>query len=500
MKKFDLNIEQVLENWEVYHALREIIANALDEQTITQTEEIQIKLGSDGTWRIRDFGRGLQYIHFTQNENQEKLSHPNLIGRFGVGLKDAMATFDRHGIGVEILSQHGRFTLGKSTKHAFEDVMTLHAYIEEPLNPSFKGTEFILTNVPKDEVQKAKQLFLVFSNEEILSTVQYGEILKRRGETSNIYINGVKVAEEENFLFSYNITSLTKAMKKELNRERTNVGRTAYSTRVKQILLENQEPHTTKKLVESLNRFTAGEMPVELSWKDVAIHSCKILNAREDVIFMTPSEAMHHSSIVDDVSGYDYRIVTIPDNLSSALANIKDITGNPIRDIRTFVEEMRENLTYKVVPLEILTKEERSIWNMKEHVLGLISSGPNNVTDVKLVDRINFAFDRNETLGLWQGDSGTILIARSQLSSLEAFAGTLLHERAHASSGRPDVDRGFEFELTDYIGKLTSMLLQQNLAEHSQIELRETSTSSKDLEHEPSSPGFFERFFGSRKR
>lgn len=138
MKKFDLNIEQVLENWEVYHALREIIANALNEQTITQTEEIQIKLDSDGKWRIRDFGRGLQYIHFTQNENQEKLSHPNLIGRFGVGLKGAMATFDRHGIGVEILSKHGRFTLGKSTKHAFEDVMTLHAYIEEPLNPRFE--------------------------------------------------------------------------------------------------------------------------------------------------------------------------------------------------------------------------------------------------------------------------------------------------------------------------------------------------------------------------
>lgn len=32
---FDLNIEQVLENWEVCHAVREIIANALDETTLT---------------------------------------------------------------------------------------------------------------------------------------------------------------------------------------------------------------------------------------------------------------------------------------------------------------------------------------------------------------------------------------------------------------------------------------------------------------------------------
>ena len=29
-KVFDLNIEDVLENWEPYHAIREVIANALD--------------------------------------------------------------------------------------------------------------------------------------------------------------------------------------------------------------------------------------------------------------------------------------------------------------------------------------------------------------------------------------------------------------------------------------------------------------------------------------
>ena len=40
---FDLNIEKILGGWEVYHAIREIIANALDEQIVTQTEEISIR-------------------------------------------------------------------------------------------------------------------------------------------------------------------------------------------------------------------------------------------------------------------------------------------------------------------------------------------------------------------------------------------------------------------------------------------------------------------------
>ena len=40
MREFDLNIEKILESWEVYHAVREIIANALDEQILTNTKDI----------------------------------------------------------------------------------------------------------------------------------------------------------------------------------------------------------------------------------------------------------------------------------------------------------------------------------------------------------------------------------------------------------------------------------------------------------------------------
>jgi len=96
MRKFDLNIEEVLEDWEVYHAIREIIANAIDEQILTKTKDIEIKKEKN-CFVIRDYGRGLKYEHLTQNEDKEKISHPELvIGKFGVGLKDALATFDRH--------------------------------------------------------------------------------------------------------------------------------------------------------------------------------------------------------------------------------------------------------------------------------------------------------------------------------------------------------------------------------------------------------------------
>src|ERR1700733_7351852 len=96
MREFDLNIERMLENWTVAHALREVIANALDEQALTGTSEPQIFRDAGGRWHIRDWGRGLRYEHLTQNENKEKLAYPDkVVGKFGVGLKDALAKFDR---------------------------------------------------------------------------------------------------------------------------------------------------------------------------------------------------------------------------------------------------------------------------------------------------------------------------------------------------------------------------------------------------------------------
>jgi len=136
MKKFDLNIEKILENWEIFHAIRELIANALDEQLLTNTGEVEILKRGDA-WIIRDFGRGLKYTHLTQNENQEKLSNLSVIGKFGIGLKDALATFDRKGIKVVAKLKYSQITIAKSEKSGFNDISTLHAIIDAPINTVF---------------------------------------------------------------------------------------------------------------------------------------------------------------------------------------------------------------------------------------------------------------------------------------------------------------------------------------------------------------------------
>lgn len=237
IREFDLNIEKILENWEVYHAIREIIANALDEQILTRTKNIDIYQDDSSWWHIKDYGRGLNYHHLTQNENDEKLNNDKLIGRFGVGLKDALATLYRHNIKVKIKSKYGDITLKAASKVGFEDIITLHAEILPPENENMIGTDFCLFGCAADDIEKAKSLFLSFTNDDILETTKYGQVIQKNGADSIIYINGVKVAQEDNFLFSYNITLLNSQIKKALNRERTNVGRSAYTSRIKDILL-----------------------------------------------------------------------------------------------------------------------------------------------------------------------------------------------------------------------------------------------------------------------
>lgn len=475
MKKFDLNIEKVLEDWEIYHGVREIIANALDEQVLSQSKEIEIFQVGDDFWHIRDYGRGIKYEHLTQKENEEKLQNSKLIGKFGVGLKDALATFDRRGIKVLIRSAYGEITLGKSEKYDFEDVVTLHAYLSPPSDYKFIGTDFILQGLTKDDVNKAKNLFLKFAGENILEITPFGEILQKKksvadlqklqGPVAKIYINGVKVAEEENFLFSYNITSLNTAIKKALNRERTNVGRTAYTDRIKAILLSCKNKLVAEELTKDLKEFETGYIHDELKWSDVSAHAAKLLNSSENekVVFCTPNEIMHSPSIVYKALNEGYRVVTIPNNVERKISGQIDIAGKPILDFNQFRQEWNNSFEFKFVDIKNLTSSEKTIFDKTEKIIEIIGGLPTNVREIKISETMRMqTFSNSEAVGLWEANTGRIIIKRDQLKNIEQYAGILLHEIAHALTGAPDISSSFEMGLTELLGKIASSHLMQS--------------------------------------
>lgn len=460
MKQFDLNIEKILENWEVYHAIREVIANALDEQLLTSTKDVEIR--KENFWSIRDYGRGLNYTNLTQNENHEKLENPKVIGKFGIGLKDAMATFDRKDIKVLIKSKFGDITLTKAAKEGFADIITLHANITDPSDENFVGTEFVLEGITDEDISKAKNLFLKFSGEQILETTKSGEVVHKVGKVGKIYINGVKVAEEENFLFSYNITQPTAAIKRALNRERNNVGRTAYTDSVKKILLGCRSTEVAEILADDLQNINNGTQRDELSWIDVQEHSVKILNQNEKVLFVSSLDIMLHPDMIDEAKASGHQIVSIPENLKNKIKNGVDLSGSPIIDISQFTTNYNDSFTFDFVSIESLTEREKEVYDLTTDILDLVDGKPRIIKDIKISTTMRKEFfSQNETFGVWDPSSGSIIILRKMLNSIKDYAGVLIHEAIHAKSGAGDLNRNFEYELTVAIGQVCEKALSR---------------------------------------
>lgn len=459
MKKFDLNIEKILENWETYHAIRELIANALDEQLLTKTKEVEI-FKSGNSWIIRDFGRGLQYTHLTQNENQEKLKNTSVIGKFGMGLKDALATFDRKGISVTAHSKHSQITISKSEKEGFNDIITLHAIIEEPKDKNFVGSEFILNGVTDKDIEEAKNLFLKFSGEKVIENTKQGQVVEKKNKFGNIYINGVKVAEEENFLFSYNITVLNASIKKVLNRERTNVGRSAYTDSIKKILLASQSEEVAESLAKDLTNINKGTARDELTWIDVQEHSVKILNQQGKYLFVTSFEAMQLPDMIDQAKNSGHEIITIPENLKYKIQGSTDLSGNPIVDIGQFVSNYNDSFDFNFLEPEKLTPKEKEIYDLTPKIIDIFGGQPKKVKSIKISTTMRKDFFADVmTLGCWAEKTNSIVLSRKTLKSLQDYSGTLIHELIHAKTGYDDVTRAFESELTVTIGKLCGNLL-----------------------------------------
>lgn len=460
MKKFDLNIDKILENWDTEHAIREIIANALDEQLISRTQDVKIEKRGESIWSIRDFGRGIKYEHFVQNESLEKLNAKGVIGKFGIGLKDALATFDRKGIRVKIFSRYGDIRIERLNKGGFDDIITLHAIIEEPSRPMMVGTEFLLSGVSDSDIEKAKSFFLIFANFSVLESTKVGDIIERNADLpAYIYVNGVKIASEENFLFSYNITTLCSALRKALNRERANVGRTAYTPSVRAMLLESENERIVDALSKDFQLFSNGTSHDELKWTDVQMHTSRLLNQRKNVVFVTSKQMLEKNDLVHEAERSS-QIVVIPENLQAKINQANEQHGiETIKTMEVFVKERSSNFEYKFINKDELNYQEKRNYSFIWDILAAIGGKPSVVNEILISEKMqNDIVTFLPADGLWS--EGRVIIKRSVLNNLEKFMGVLLHEIAHAKSGHTDATRGFESQLTDFLGILGAKYLK----------------------------------------
>lgn len=462
-RAFDLNVGTVLEHWTPEFALREIIANALDEQVLTETSAPTIKQGASGWWHIRDFGRGVRHVHLTQDESSEKQNDDRVIGQFGMGLKDALALFDRLGISVSIRSRHGDITLGKHTKSGFNDVVTLHALVSPPSHPDMQGTDFAIHGVTETQIRQAKDMFLAYRGDEVLEQAAGGEVIgKPAYELGRVYVRGLLVATEDNFLFSYNITTLNAALKKALNRERSNVGRTAYAERVKRILLDCKSESVAGPLARDLAGFSSGDLHDEVAWTDVAVHATRVMQTAEKVIFVSTTDFQQSGAQLNHARSDGYEIIHVPEKVVDKLANLSDFEGRPMVSVRQYANEWNDSFRYSFVPEEDLTDAEQGVLGTATGLMSLLDIPPVGrgvVRELLITETMRIGQVGVDADGVWEPAEQRIIIARHQLSDRAKFAGTLLHELCHARSGHSDLSIAFENDLSDALGAVAQLAL-----------------------------------------
>ncbi len=443
---FDLNIEDVLDNWGVEHAIREIIANALDEQKLTDTAPIQITYKSY-VCTIRDFGRGLEYKHFTQNESKEKHAVNYVIGKKGVGLKDALAVFHRNNIDVTIHSRYSTIRLDMINKRDFE-VKTLHAIFDKPERPGIMGTEVVLNGVKKHAVDVAESMFLSLNQTSSpLEKNRYGEVYPKRVDLPGcIYVNGLKIAEEQNFLFSYNITKPSKSIIQAMDRDRISVSRTAYAGTIRNILKHCSSQNVTRTLVDDISKVMAGKNKDETGWVDISANAAIALNRSGTSVFMTPSER----------SRLDNHQIEILNNCGKELIFVTDAVFSKIcSHVCTFenvVESYRHSFKYNFVPPEQLSQREAYVYSYSTQVFDFLQKKyAFQNPEVKISETIASDQNGQEAVGIWSPKYKAIIVKRALLDDLNDYLRVLFSVYTIYASSQKVVSREYETALSDIL-------------------------------------------------
>jgi hypothetical protein len=294
-----------------------------------------------------------------------------------------------------------------------------------------------------------------YSGEQLLESTEHGDVLARpaRKSPARVYVKGLRVAEEPNFLFSYNVTRLSAALRRALNRERSNVGRGAYTDRVKAILIACRSTSVAAPLAEDLNGYSAGKLHDELAWRDVALHACRVLQTHEKVIFATAWQLADDTAQLQYAREDGYRIVVVPDDIARSLGDLTDLDGRPLVDLDKYRDEWNESFAFDFVGPGAMTPGEREVYGRIPDLCVLVGvSLAERRVSVEVSETMRLNVTGDPVLGLWEAAEHRIVIRRDQLSSLATFAATFLHEVGHMASGTADGTIPFEYELSRLLG------------------------------------------------
>ena len=157
-------------------------------------------------------GRGMRVEHLIQNENDEKKCNSKLIGRFGIGLKDAISCLNDNGKTITIESKYLYIKqIKKLSKKGFNNIKTCHLGIEKEKDKKFIGTLIQIHDIEPEEYENVVNMFVSLMDLNLICKTNFGNIYKKHDSKDSgfIFIAGVKMIEEKSFNYHYDITEIT---------------------------------------------------------------------------------------------------------------------------------------------------------------------------------------------------------------------------------------------------------------------------------------------------
>lgn len=396
----DLNTSNILQNWDVGKAIKELLANAIDESVETKTA-LPIVQFSNNTLIISDRGRGLDTIHFTQNINNTKAGNCNYIGKFGIGLKDCLAVLYSQEKRITIESRYLYVAkLVKRKKYGFENKV-LHVVVEEPRDEDFIGTTITIDGITSKEHRNMKRHFpqFCFKDPPLVKT-KYGCIYAKNSskEESIIFINGIRVNEEDNFMYHYSIKSDNKKIMHSMStdRDRNIIGKTIYGEKIQQIIKEASAKcqRVRSDLLYQFNE-DSDDRCYELSYSDIK-------KLKESIVRRPKIKVIvEDSSSSDEIIKPKVKVVVKPKNKVT-------ITSS-------------EDETIPPTPIRI-TKEQQIFLKEGHNMLSKLFGTSIPVLKVKITN-----YD--------ESNSDVIYIKAKHFKSLKSFLCRLLYQCMHLSIG-----------------------------------------------------------------
>lgn len=443
-KFFDLNIKRILTTWQVPHACRELLANALDEHVLCRLDQkaVVMNLHNDRLM-IKDQGRGITKFHFVQDESVEKVKNykdSQIIGHFGIGMKDAVAVLARKERTLEIKCRHGRYTFEYKNKYGHDDITTLHVIIHDDVPSDFVGTEITVHPIMEEELNKTKDLFLMFSNKRVLFQCEYGQVLSNEKETSSIYVKGLRIDENQQYQFSYNINEPNKGLRDKMSRDKNSISMGVYSIIVKKILTSTTKHDSLyQKIEKAILEKHSRDLKTDIGYKDVTVHFTKNMETK---IIVTQEQCKTRPHVYDEIKESAQIVSQEQYEIISRSADRRCKTIDEIIKIGT---EHDGEINY-----DDMSADEKVTFDQGNEV---IQSNPDifgSLSIPKIVQNLKVRGSRVSGVH----SNGKIHMSYDQLKTGGcAYFGTLAHEHAHQKSGAPDCTSAFEKCLTQMLGK-----------------------------------------------